>query len=511
MPNFIELFAGCGGLSLGLRSLGFEELMANELSSMPAETFALNLLETDLRSELFQNQTVRERRVLWIDPSSDEIEKRLNDNPYERPRTSMNELRGVDCFKGKLIVGDIRRLNEFVEELGRPMLEESVDVISGGPPCQSFSMAGRRERENQRNQLPWEFARFVDFHRPKLVLLENVEGILRPFNEDGTTYFAWKEVCKAFAEIGYVTCPLLVNAKFAGVAQNRPRFLMFAVRGDLIGYLEDETLPWFEMGESLLGFYRNKDISELPKMQYWDLTGRDIDFATASVFRPLVAFSSFRTVEDAIGDLEEDVHKDQSEYVRNLNSVFGDSVNQSNLLKANTKHPRSKPKVQARFRLYQIMATAPREIQREIKEILKGAKLEISDDSFDYLIGTRLLDFGVGIPKDSQSMLGYLQLLATKKFSQRALIRDLPAPAALSIPDDVAHYSEPRTLSVREMARIQSFPDRFEFRGIATTGGNRRRYQVPQYTQIGNAVPPILGRAIGKVLMNLLQQVSKAN
>lgn len=57
-PTFIELFAGCGGLSLGLRSAGFQEVLANELSSMPAETFALNLMNVDMRSpEVSGNQT----------------------------------------------------------------------------------------------------------------------------------------------------------------------------------------------------------------------------------------------------------------------------------------------------------------------------------------------------------------------------------------------------------------------------------------------------------------------
>ena len=74
MPkSFIELFAGCGGLSLGLRSAGFTELAANELSSMPAETFALNLMGIDLRSEEFANTPIGKRNVLWIDPSSEDM------------------------------------------------------------------------------------------------------------------------------------------------------------------------------------------------------------------------------------------------------------------------------------------------------------------------------------------------------------------------------------------------------------------------------------------------------
>jgi DNA (cytosine-5)-methyltransferase 1 len=61
------------------------------------------------------------------------------------------------------------------------------------------------------------------------------------------------------------------------------------------------------------------------------------------------------------------------------------------------------------------------------------------------------------------------------------------------------------------MARIQSFPDHFEFRSKITTGGKMRSYEVPQYTQVGNAVPPLLGRALGKVALNLLNQFSKGS
>jgi DNA (cytosine-5)-methyltransferase 1 len=72
-----------------------------------------------------------------------------------------------------------------------------------------------------------------------------------------------------------------------------------------------------------------------------------------------------------------------------------------------------------------------------------------------------------------------------------------PAPTITTLPDDVVHYSEPRILTVRESARLQSFPDWFEFCGKFTTGGNRRTKECPRYTQVGNAVPPLLARAIG--------------
>lgn len=510
--TFIELFAGCGGLSLGLRSAGFREIMANELSSMPAETFALNLMNVDMRSPEFQCTDPKDRRVLWIDSNSDDVSRRLVDNPFERPETDMPELSNNGDFEGKLIVGDIRRLNKFIEKRGSALIQDEVDLVSGGPPCQSFSLAGRREFGNQRNQLPWEFAKFVDSQRPRMVLLENVEGILRPFKLNSTTYYAWFEVCKAFAKIGYATCPMLVNARLAGVAQNRPRFIMFGIREDLIPKLNGNIISWFSQGRKLIDAVKHGDPAyDRTKWRYWDLTDdSDISKAENSVFAPLVAFhdvSAQHTVYDAICDLQDVNPPARSKYVRDINSTLGSYLEGGNKRIQNLRHPNSTPRVQARFRIYQVIANSSKPVGDEIKKIMRGQKTDISEETYRALKEWDLLTYGSDSPDNPESMVSYLAGMATRKFSQRALISTLPAPAALSIPDDVAHYSEPRTLSVREMARIQSFPDSFEFRGIATTGGERRRYQVPQYTQIGNAVPPLLGRALGKVASSILSEI----
>jgi DNA (cytosine-5)-methyltransferase 1 len=74
----------------------------------------------------------------------------------------------------------------------------------------------------------------------------------------------------------------------------------------------------------------------------------------------------------------------------------------------------------------------------------------------------------------------------------------------LTLPDDYIHPKEPRIMTVRELARFQSFPDWFEFRSKETTGGALRRIQVPQYSQVGNAVPPLMAQAIGELLGELL-------
>jgi DNA (cytosine-5)-methyltransferase 1 len=95
------------------------------------------------------------------------------------------------------------------------------------------------------------------------------------------------------------------------------------------------------------------------------------------------------------------------------------------------------------------------------------------------------------------------------KSTLRVLNPDTPAPTITSLPDDLLHYAEPRTLTVRENARLQTFPDWFVFRGKYTTGGDRRAREVPRFTQVANAVPPLLAELLGTVLSSALASCQK--
>ena len=86
------------------------------------------------------------------------------------------------------------------------------------------------------------------------------------------------------------------------------------------------------------------------------------------------------------------------------------------------------------------------------------------------------------------------------------MIAKHPSPTVLTLPDDLVHYSQNRILTVREMARLQSFDDSFEFLGKRTTGGKLRKNETPQYTLVGNAVPPLLAKAIACQIMEALQK-----
>ena len=91
-----------------------------------------------------------------------------------------------------------------------------------------------------------------------------------------------------------------------------------------------------------------------------------------------------------------------------------------------------------------------------------------------------------------------------KKSSTKILEANKPTPTITTLPDDYIHYCEPRIMTVREYARIQSFPDTYQFKGKYTTGGKRRVLEVPRYSQIGNAIPPLFGEQAGLVLKQLI-------
>lgn len=510
----IELFAGCGGLCLGLEKAGFELEFANELSPMAAETFAFNLLSESLTG----NQPAKDRKTLWLSSnfSSDELNRRLREDPRTFPTDGSHcELNddGSNLQNGRLVVGNILHLTQWLEAhpaVVKHLRIKNLDLVSGGPPCQSFSLAGLREKNNEKNSLPWAFAKFVDMVRPKVALLENVTGILRPFTENGEKYYAWFEVAKAFASIGYIPLPLHINAKFAGVAQNRPRFILICVRQDVLSglHLSSSEEKLFSAGLTFTNKLSDEQEVVLDDLPVFDLnTGNNelFDLFERSFLAPLCSTKEdFVTVKDAIGDLEENGGK-PSAYVNKINALAEGILTKREM--NGCTHNKITDRVKRRFRLYQVMSHLGKEETKDICAVLGGRADEIHLASTWKAVSscTFLQEDGTMRPfRKKAEFNSFLLDHRTKKQIQRALIASAPAPAALSIPDDACHYSEIRTLTVREMARIQSFPDSFIFKSKATTGGLNRRFEVPIYTQIGNAVPVLLGYALGRCIRTLL-------
>jgi len=522
MPNLnhIELFAGCGGLSLGLESVGFKLVMANELSPMAAETFAYNFFDETL------NEQTKESQVVWLSSkfNKDRIKERLREDPRTYPELGegSTDLINNTSLNKKLVVGNIVQLNQWLEKNPEQAIElkkaygekGGLDLVSGGPPCQSFSMAGLRQFDNKRNVLPWEFAKFVQMTQPKIALLENVTGILRAFDVEGKKFYAWFEVAKAFAQINYIPLCLHINAKYAGVAQNRPRFIFIGIRHDVF----DNIYPKFNIEEQKIFKQSLNFVEQLKQdgnveygaLSYFDVNHDEQYSAFNSTFlTPLIKYKNNEfSVQDAIDDLR-NKGSQQSKYIELINNTLKPNLKAVSKIK-NHDLRNNGIHVQRRFRIYQILQTLDSSVKKEALDLLKGKISFISEKTAEILLShDYLLDLNQYAKfSNVTDLIQYFNEHQTKKQTQKALIATQPAPAALSIPDDACHYhhDELRTLTVREMARIQSFPDHFEFRSKITTGGQMRQFEVPQYTQVGNAVPPLLGQALGYVVKSLLDK-----
>jgi DNA (cytosine-5)-methyltransferase 1 len=541
--NHIELFAGCGGLCLGLQSEKFELLFANELSPMAGETFAYNLLHENLAENKNEGLSLS-LHTKWLSSKYKltQLASRLRENPKEYPSFSKgySDIKKAEDFKGSLIIGSVVQLNKWLSsrqtELNKiksAFGSGGVDLVSGGPPCQSFSMAGMREYSNARNTLPSEFAKFVSMVRPKFALLENVTGILHPFEVNKKKVYAWFEVAKAFAAVGYVPLCLHVNARHVGVAQNRTRFLMVLFRRDIFKSIQknlnaDEKKILQKSGE-IYSKISSKDRVAHTDLPVFDVSkAEDIELYRNSFLKHLVEFEHIEySVKDAIDDLR--LNGDApSKYVENINNYLGTCLQDLGTGAAqileNHELRKHSNLVQGRFRIYQIAqqlqnqssSIVDKVAAKELLAILKGSGEFLSADSaielmrFTYFVNEEKF---AEIFSDQDIFQKFLNQFKTKKQTQRALDAICPAPAALAIPDDACHYhrTELRTLSVREMARIQSFPDNFTFRSKVTTGGQQRKFEVPQYTQVGNAVPPMLGRAIGKMFNELSSKIVESS
>ena len=367
-PIAIDLFAGSGGLGEGLQAAGIRVILASELHPQPSLTYAIN-----------------------------------------HPST-------------KVIVGDQTKMSDAVilktlKKLG----VKKVDLIVGGPPCQGFSTAGKKNIADPRNQLFRDYIRVVELVRPRMFVIENVPGFKKMYG--GAVYL---EALKIFTGLGYECKDTILNASFYGAPQRRKRFVM-------VGRLVSET----------------KEFSFPEPTHQVVSTGENIGLGL-----PLSP-----TVLDAIGDLsflipgwEASTHQTtasspfQLERRNNYNLLFNHLA---------TQH---RPKTVEMFKL-----------------ILEGKTINSVPDH-----------------------------LKSGKKTMARLNRHSISNTVLALPDDLIHYTHDRIPTVREMARLQTYDDDYVFMGKRTSGFVDRKLDVPQYTQVGNSVPPVLARVLGMELAKSL-------
>ena len=325
-------------------------------------------------------------------------------------------------------------------------LAGEVDLLAGGPPCQGFSLAGRRRKSDPRNGLVDAYVELVGLLRPSLILLENVRGFTSEFKSDstGATVNFASEV-EANLMRDYDVATAILRACDYGVPQARPRFILVGASKEL------------DCGVRVERFFEGLRCDAVRFLHERGLSCRS-------------------TARDAISDLEVNrngtvsspdtpgfaaigYREPRTDFQRAMRDGFDKAP-------SDTRLARHGPATRKRF-----------------EEIIKASQEE-----------GRL---NVTVSAETKKAHGI------KKAAIRVLDPLRAAPTVTSLPEDLIHYSEPRTLTVRENARLQSFPDWFSFRGNYTTGGHRRRREVPRFTQVANAVPPLLAEQLGEQLMKI--------
>lgn len=419
--KFVDLFSGCGGLSLGFSQAGLEGVFAIERDEMAFDTFRTNLLGNHGTGKPFTWPG-------WLRKSAWDIEKLL-------------EMHGDDLLA----------------------LRGHVDVLCGGPPCQGFSFAGRRNEDDPRNNLSNKYVEVVEALRPQAIVLENVPGMkvlhgkgnVAPVQGGGNANSArqsyYDKLVGRLKDAGYEVVSELIDSSRFGVPQRRSRLIAIGMRKEITKRFSDFGKTAFALLESsrvemLRELGLPDKVSASDAISDLETKGRRLDPCVDPMARGAyreLAYDFPRTVYQALM---------QDGYDGPMDSM---------------RLARHRPEIVARF-------------ERIISECRKGVPMN----------------------EEARKKFGL------KKQRIHPMSPDEPSPTITTLPDDILHYSEPRILTVRETARLQSFPDWFRFQGKYTTGGCRRRQECPRYTQVGNAVPPLLARAIGMAVRKLIVAAS---
>ncbi len=438
----VDLFAGCGGLSLGMEQAGFTPVFVNELNQDALATYKENRHHSLGGLPFNENELLHSRNI-----------KSLN-------KYKLNELKSNLLSLG---------IGIHFERNGR----SNIDLVAGGPPCQGYSGIGHRrsysveKKEMPSNRLYSHMARMIKFLKPRIFLFENVQGILTSrWTLSGCKGEIWDSVWKCYKSLakneGYELRYTLLYSKNYGVPQNRPRVIMVGIRNDIVN------------STSLL-----------------DPSNHPTDAVTCN-FLPHPIPDGYPNVEDVIGDL----------------------VDPTALEFLNSGHYQQGP-FQTTEYVHNIKKGSIQEYFRKTKDgtQLMNKGKPVTDQQYSKHTRkvvekfTYMLNSNGNIPKKYK----------TNKFAQRVLPAKWnnkgPNITIASLPDDYIHFSQPRSLTVREWARLQMFPDWYQFKGNRTTGGLRRAgnlrekitdRELPKYTQIGNAIPVTLAKVIGDHFRKIL-------
>ncbi len=393
--TYIDIFAGCGGMSLGLANSGWRGLFAIEKDPMAFETLKFNLID-------------KRKHFDW---------------PKWLPKKNYDILYFIKEYKREL-----------------KKLRGKVDLVVGGPPCQGFSMAGRRRKDDKRNNLFEAYIEFISLVKPKALIFENVKGFTIGFKNEKGRSKAFSDIAKERLEkLGYDVDGQIVDFSNLSIPQRRKRFI-------------------------LIGF--RKELKKNPKKFFEKIYKDNPSFCKDKGIKPR------NFVKDAISDLMRKNGESDCEDSKKFKiGVYGDTNKR-----------------------YQILM---REKRKEVDSHRFANHNEETIIKFAYILGKCLRN--LTIDKKTRAKFNL------RKRCVIPLCQNSFSPTLTTLPDDYIHYAEPRILTVREYARIQSFDDNFEIKGKYTTGGKLRSQEIPRYTQIGNAIPPLGGEQFGDVLGGMLK------
>jgi len=405
VSNYIDIFAGCGGLSLGF----FNSNAWKGLFAIEKDSFAFNTLKHNLITE--------RKHFTW--PSW------LEESPHDIKRV-------IHWHKDELL-----------------KLRGKVDLVAGGPPCQGFSTAGRRRESDSRNKLIESYVSFIRIVQPKFLMFENVKGFNIAFTGDGESGVKHSDlVIKMLGRsshkdqcLGYEVSTRLVDFSQFGVPQLRSRFILFGVRKDHSESLNPDK--FFEhLEENRRAFLAQRGITK-----------------TVSLASAISDLAGLRTAEcpDSPGYLSPKYSSIKSNFQALMRVGGVGEIPNSHRLAQHSDGTKER-----------------------FKHILKYCKRNKT------------------IPESIKEKFGL------KKFRTVPLDGCRPAFTLTTLPDDYIHYNRPRIFTVREYARIQTFNDWYHFKGKYTTGGHLRKQQVPRYSQIGNAVPPLFAEQASIAITRML-------
>jgi DNA (cytosine-5)-methyltransferase 1 len=409
--TFADVFSGCGGLSLGLVNAGWKGCFAIEKNSDAFSTFVGNFVQGGVPGHRFDWPA-------WLPCAAISA-------------TEFLSMHG-DCLRA---------------------MKGQLTLLAGGPPCQGFSLAGRRTQSDPRNVLTDDYIELVKLLEPRFLLIENVKGFTLPFRkgvDDHHENIPYSlKVTERLKQARYKVYSSVIDLSKFGVPQSRNRFILIAIKeGDAALEMLGNDSPIDFLHSFRKQFLKYKRL-------------------------PMKKLISAR---DAIGDLETHGRK----------------------LVPCTDSP-NKSYVQVDYLEGEFRSPFIKLMRKGVKSAPNSLRLarhaEATVEQFKSIMDTCMQ--GRTLSKSDRERLGI------NKHALTPLEASMPSATITTLPDDILHYSEPRILTARENARLQTFPDTFQFHGKYTTGGASRKADCPRYTQIGNAVPPLFAEAVGLVLKRL--------